>query len=1071
LDPEDIKDLPDDIKEIINSYAELGTTVVDVSNQKLGYGKTEGFGRGLLNHKDRLQSDFDKIIPLLDQIDPENKGASEETVRSFSLADRHLAQLIKGFLASQDIKLKEKISPDNPELYEKTKAENDTIREVAENLLDVRNALADKAGIPAITVDELEWKKPKGETPALREKRAKLNKGQSVSANLKSKDRKDQLKVKPSKMNLGELKYAFATEYNRSSQYKTKADRSRFFQIWNRLVDIKKGDPEADLGPKGNEFFETWIEKYAAGRKFVEDNKTYAEKQAKGSTPRQTRQRASAKKKKKKIKPYQENSSKLVEEKLEELSDDEVNEDVYNKILELLEEGQRIANAEEYKEFYESDEDRPNAPHQVISGGQMGADIAGLAAAAVAKLRTWGYAPAGFRTEKGDAVELQKAFYLTPTDSRNYDDRTKENADNAHGTIVFVKPYEDEDNISSGSLKAIKAARKGKNKLEEPMIIELDQSSNEDDIEAIINELSDFLKRLSEKKPNYVLNIAGNRETGNPKLDLKVLEVLVPLFTEAVHPSVRQEVEEKEEAKPRRRSGLGGARKAAGEGKGKGKGKAGLRAARGSTSGTGNKSGLGGSRKKTAAKKKTTAKKARKILVDKETGEQVFKGGMFYEINEGDASEAVENEGIKTTFEAVNKGLKTSTTRPERKNDPYWADLKVGDKIRFSSERNGQGNYVFVEVTSEPIDLSEVYDDWTDEQAQEWADKEGWTLDFLEDTFNEALDSESQAVIQFDFEIIEGGLETEEKTENAKEAPKEEASEEKTEYAEEEGVFAFANIPDNGNTKNGEYTLSHIMADFKAQEYIWGGYDSKGKGIAARVDFNKEILETSLGNKAKLDDLHDHPVLEDLDKLFQEPIADIIYELAANEAPKNIEEFNEIKERILEPFEDVIPQDEEVEEAPKPRVRRRRKKTPSTEDAIKERFNNLLNNVKVPDLTEDDLNFLLDELELRQSLLVDKNGNLKDPGSEEIFIDNRRLIADFKKELADRTNPPEEEASKPGGRRRRKKKATPAKETPKVNLNSVTVTDENNKPIKVKAALDANRAAQDFISNLLKGKC
>lgn len=73
---------------------------------------------------------------------------------------------------------------------------------------------------------------------------------------------------------------------------------------------------------------------------------------------------------------------------------------------------------------------------KVISGGQTGADRAGLECARDLGLETGGWAPRGFRTENGPDPSL-KDFGLVETASDDYPTRTRYNVRDSDATIWF----------------------------------------------------------------------------------------------------------------------------------------------------------------------------------------------------------------------------------------------------------------------------------------------------------------------------------------------------------------------------------------------------------------------------------------------------------------------------------------------------------------------------------------------------------------------------------------------------------------------------------------------------------
>lgn len=74
--------------------------------------------------------------------------------------------------------------------------------------------------------------------------------------------------------------------------------------------------------------------------------------------------------------------------------------------------------------------------YKVISGGQTGADIAGLIAARKCNIQTGGTAPKNFKTENGSNLELKNTYNLT--DIGSYKSRTIQNICDSDGTIAFI---------------------------------------------------------------------------------------------------------------------------------------------------------------------------------------------------------------------------------------------------------------------------------------------------------------------------------------------------------------------------------------------------------------------------------------------------------------------------------------------------------------------------------------------------------------------------------------------------------------------------------------------------------
>lgn len=127
---------------------------------------------------------------------------------------------------------------------------------------------------------------------------------------------------------------------------------------------------------------------------------------------------------------------------------------------------------------------------RIISGGQTGADRAGLEIAKELGLETGGWAPKGYRTEHGADHSL-KDFGLYEHTSFSYPPRTRLNVRDSGGTVLFGNMH------SPGCRLTIRYCRELlKPHLENPTA----------------SELRSWLKHYQIE----VLNVAGNRESTNP---------------------------------------------------------------------------------------------------------------------------------------------------------------------------------------------------------------------------------------------------------------------------------------------------------------------------------------------------------------------------------------------------------------------------------------------------------------------------------------------------------------------------------------------------------------------------
>ena len=78
---------------------------------------------------------------------------------------------------------------------------------------------------------------------------------------------------------------------------------------------------------------------------------------------------------------------------------------------------------------------------KVISGGQTGADQAGLAVAKEFNLETGGWAPKGYRTLVGSDESLKTIYGLQETLTTDYSTRTKLNIKSADATVMLATNF------------------------------------------------------------------------------------------------------------------------------------------------------------------------------------------------------------------------------------------------------------------------------------------------------------------------------------------------------------------------------------------------------------------------------------------------------------------------------------------------------------------------------------------------------------------------------------------------------------------------------------------------------
>ena len=147
---------------------------------------------------------------------------------------------------------------------------------------------------------------------------------------------------------------------------------------------------------------------------------------------------------------------------------------------------------------------------KIISGGQTGADRAGLDWAIKNGIPHGGYCPKGRRSEDGP---IDAKYQLQETASKEYPPRTELNVKNSDGTVIFSKTL----SLGRGSALTSKLAdRHGK-----PCLVLLFG-----EVEPEGERLYIFVEQYDIK----VLNVAGSRESTSPGIHNFVEKVLDEAF-------------------------------------------------------------------------------------------------------------------------------------------------------------------------------------------------------------------------------------------------------------------------------------------------------------------------------------------------------------------------------------------------------------------------------------------------------------------------------------------------------------------------------------------------------------
>ena len=128
---------------------------------------------------------------------------------------------------------------------------------------------------------------------------------------------------------------------------------------------------------------------------------------------------------------------------------------------------------------------------QIISGGQTGVDKGALIAAVLLNIPTGGYAPKGYKTERGSDYNLRDIYCLKEARDSGYTNRTKYNILISSATVILG------DITSKGSKFTIeKCKHYGKPYIVNPKV-------------------SALSKWILDNKYK-IINVAGNRESVNP---------------------------------------------------------------------------------------------------------------------------------------------------------------------------------------------------------------------------------------------------------------------------------------------------------------------------------------------------------------------------------------------------------------------------------------------------------------------------------------------------------------------------------------------------------------------------
>lgn len=157
-------------------------------------------------------------------------------------------------------------------------------------------------------------------------------------------------------------------------------------------------------------------------------------------------------------------------------------------------------------------------PELLISGGQSGVDYGALLAAKSLGIPTGGYAPKGWRTQRGPNPKLGTMFGLIEHPSNKYPPRTRANVEMADATLI----------ISVGLI------RSPGSDLTERICRELNKLYMRirfDSIQALPGDVMDIRYWISNNAVK-ILNVAGHREETCPGIENRTRRLIRRIFVD-----------------------------------------------------------------------------------------------------------------------------------------------------------------------------------------------------------------------------------------------------------------------------------------------------------------------------------------------------------------------------------------------------------------------------------------------------------------------------------------------------------------------------------------------------------
>jgi len=148
---------------------------------------------------------------------------------------------------------------------------------------------------------------------------------------------------------------------------------------------------------------------------------------------------------------------------------------------------------------------------KVISGGQTGADRAGLIAAKAMGIKTGGWMPLGFLAYDGEHPEFAELYGMMEMISSRYPPRTAMNVKQSDGTLRFATNW-----YSPGELLTLRLC----NKYDKPHL-EITPGGDVTPVD---------VARWIAGNNIRVLNVAGNAERTSPGIEEQVIRFLENVF-------------------------------------------------------------------------------------------------------------------------------------------------------------------------------------------------------------------------------------------------------------------------------------------------------------------------------------------------------------------------------------------------------------------------------------------------------------------------------------------------------------------------------------------------------------